>query len=130
MLVLGGSLVGLSAAVFLTWRRVPTVLVETHAGSHPHPRAIGYTPRTLEIYRTVGLTLPEVPPTMRLRRCKVESLAGKWFEESDWTPEKSGNARSTQHATTLSFTRHTGAAIAQDRLEPLLRDKHASSAPT
>jgi putative polyketide hydroxylase len=124
VLVVGGSLVGLSAAVFFAWRGVSTVLVETHAGSHLHPRAIGYTPRTLEIYRTVGLTLPEVPPTMRLRRCRVESLAGEWFEESDWTPEKkTRDAESTQHAATLSFTRHTGAAIAQDRLEPLLRDK-------
>jgi putative polyketide hydroxylase len=124
VLVVGGSLVGLSAAVFLAWRGVSTVLVETHAGSHLHPRAVGYTPRTLEIYRTVGLSLPEVPPTMRLRRSRVESLAGEWFEESDWTPEKkTRDAKSTQQALTLSFTRHTGAAIAQDRLEPLLRDK-------
>ena len=33
VLVVGGGLVGLSAAMFLAWRRVPTVLVERHAGS-------------------------------------------------------------------------------------------------
>ena len=55
VLVVGGSLVGLSAALFLAWRGVSTILVETHTGSHPHPRAIGYTPRTLELLREVGL---------------------------------------------------------------------------
>ena len=95
VLVVGGSLVGLSAAVFLGWRGVPTVLVETHTGSHPHPRAIGYTPRTMELFRTVGLgpLIPQAPRGFRLRRCKIESLAGKWFEESDWTPPKAGRAR-------------------------------------
>ena len=119
MLVVGGSLVGLSAAVFLGWRGVPSVLVERHQGSHLHPRAIGYTARTLELYRTVGLgqLIPEVPPDFRLRRCRVESLAGEWFDASHWTPE------TKQAAPTLEYSRHTGAALAQDRLEPLLRDK-------
>ena len=58
VLIVGGSLVGLSAAVFLAWRGVPTVLVERHAGSSPHPRAIGYTTRTLELFRAVGIELP------------------------------------------------------------------------
>jgi putative polyketide hydroxylase len=123
VLVVGGSLVGLSAAVFLAWRGVPTVLVETHTGSHLHPRAIGYTARTLELYRTVGLAIPEVPPTTRLRRCKIESLAGKWFESSDWTPEKTRGQPNLPGTAIIDFTRHTGAAIAQDRLEPILRGK-------
>src|SRR5580700_11709115 len=89
VLVVGGGLVGLSAAMFLAWRGVPTVLVERHAGSSPHPRAIGYTPRTMELYRAVGLgsRIPEAPPGFRLRRVRVESLAGEWFEEeAPWTP--------------------------------------------
>jgi putative polyketide hydroxylase len=122
VLVVGGSLVGLSAAVFLAWRDVPTVLVETHTSSHLHPRAIGYTARTLELYHTAGLDIPEVPPNTRLRRCRVESLTGEWFDESDWTPEKP-DAPKRQGAASVELTRHTGAAIAQDRLEPLLRDK-------
>lgn len=123
VLVVGGSLVGLSAALFLAWRGVPTVLVETHPGSHLHPRAIGYTARTLELYHTVGLAIPEVPPATRLRRCKIESLAGQWFESSDWTPEKKAEQQSPPGTAIIDFTRHTGAAIAQDRLEPILRDK-------
>jgi putative polyketide hydroxylase len=124
VLVVGGSLVGLSAAVFLGWRGVPTVVVETHTGSHPHPRAIGYTPRTMELFRTVGLgaLIPQAPRGFRLRRCKVESLAGRWFEESDWTPPKPGEPQK-QTAPAVEDSPCTGAAIAQDRLEPLLRDR-------
>ena len=120
VLVVGGSLVGLSAAVFLAWQGVDVVLVETHAGSHPHPRAVGYPPRTMELFRAVGLAsvIPEAPAGFRLLRCKVESLAGKWFEESDWTPPEKKQA-----APRMEYSPHTGAAIAQDRLEPILRDK-------
>lgn len=118
VLVVGGSLVGLSAAMFLAWHGVPTVLVERHPGSSPHPRAIGFTPRTLEIYRAVGLgaVIPQVPPGLRLRRIQVESLAGTWGAETPWTPE-------TRQTSKIEYSPCTGAAIAQDRLEPILRDK-------
>ena len=43
VLVVGGSLVGLSAGMFLGWNGVSTVVVEKHASSSEHPRAIGYT---------------------------------------------------------------------------------------
>ncbi|NOK07682.1 FAD-dependent monooxygenase [Corallococcus exercitus] len=118
VLVVGGSLVGLSAAVFLAWRGVPTVVVERHPGSHPHPRAIGFTPRTLELLRAVGLgaRIPQAPPGMRLRRVRAESLSGQWFEESAWTPED-------RNVPDLEFSPCRGAAMAQDRLEPILREQ-------
>ncbi|CCF41429.1 hypothetical protein CH063_11704, partial [Colletotrichum higginsianum] len=49
VIVIGGSLVGLASALFLSAHSVPVVLVERHTASSPHPRAIGYTPRTLEL---------------------------------------------------------------------------------
>lgn len=118
VLVVGGGLVGLSTAMFLAWRRVPTVLVERHPGSSLHPRAIGYTPRTLELYRAVGLGphIPQAPPSFRLRRARIESLAGKWFEEAPWTPE-------TRQRSDIEYSPCTGAAIAQDLLEPILRNR-------
>ncbi|QRK09305.1 FAD-dependent monooxygenase [Archangium violaceum] len=121
VLVVGGGLVGLSAAMFLSWRGVPTVLVERHPGSSPHPRAIGYTPRTMELFRAVGLgsRIPQVPADFRLRRGRVESLAGKWFEETPWTPE-------TRQAPRLEYSPCAGAALSQDRLEPILREKALS----
>ncbi|CAM4205267.1 FAD-dependent monooxygenase [Kibdelosporangium persicum] len=115
VLIVGGSLVGLSAAVFLAWRGVPTVVVEKHAGSSLHPRAIGYTTRTVELFRAAGIELPparhEGPP----RRARVESLAGHWHEEYPWTP---GN-----RAATAGHSPVRGTAIAQDRLEPILRER-------
>ncbi|MCP3102496.1 FAD-dependent monooxygenase [Myxococcus sp. K15C18031901] len=121
VLVVGGGLVGLSAALFLAWRGVPVVLVERHPGSSPHPRAIGYTPRTMELLRAVGLgdRVPQAPESFQLRRVRVESLAGAWFEESHWTPPKEVVAPRDDSPC-------RGAAVAQDRLEPILRDGAAA----
>ncbi|ADG11494.1 2,4-dichlorophenol 6-monooxygenase [Caulobacter segnis] len=116
VLVIGGSLVGLSTALFLAWRGVPTVLVEKHRASAAHPRAIGFTELTLEHFRTVGIAdqIPQVAPDLRLRRVTVESLGGAWGEETPWTP---GQAEPDKGAASPC----TGAAIAQDVLEPILR---------
>lgn len=117
VLIVGGSLVGLSAAVFLAWRGVPTVVVEKHAGSSAHPRAIGYTTRTLELFRAVGIDLPKSHDTGTPRRARVHSLAGAWHEEYPWTP--GGGAAKTEYSPV------TGTAVAQDRLEPILRERAA-----
>ncbi len=127
VLVVGGSLVGLSAAVFLAWRGVPTVLVERHTGSSPHPRAIGYTPRTMELYRAAGLgsRISSAPSGSRPERARVESLAGKWLEKTDWTPAGAMSAQPDAGAkpAQIEYSPCTGADIAQDRLEPVLRQK-------
>jgi putative polyketide hydroxylase len=120
VLVVGGSLVGLSSALFLAARGVPTVVVERHAGSSPHPRAIGYTPRTMELLRAVDVArhVPEAPANFRLLRARVESLAGAWFDQSAWTPAA---AEPQPPKPKLELSPCRGAAFAQDRLEPLLR---------
>ncbi|MXP40736.1 monooxygenase [Altererythrobacter soli] len=55
VVVVGGSLVGLSASVLLAHHQVPHVLVERHRGTAIHPRAASFHQRTLEIFRSVGL---------------------------------------------------------------------------
>lgn len=127
VLIVGGGLAGLSAALFLAWRGVSTILLERHAGSSPHPRAIGFTTRTLELFRAVGIAsrIPALPIGHgRPRRVAVESLAGKWAEEVAWTP---GKARSGQPGVSAEpkagYSPCTGAALAQDRLEPILREE-------
>ena len=55
VLIVGGSLVGLSAATFLAWHGVPTLSVERHHGTAIHPRAGHFHLRTLEVLRSVGL---------------------------------------------------------------------------
>jgi putative polyketide hydroxylase len=120
VLVVGGGLVGLSTAMFLAWQGVPTVLVEKHPSSSLHPRAIGYTPRTMELFRSAGIE-HRVPPhhTDTLpKRLTIESLEGKWGEETPWTHGQAGK-RPQQ----IEYSPVKGTALAQDRLEPILRER-------
>src|SRR5262245_42860429 len=55
VLIVGGSLVGLSTSLFLADRGVGTLLVERHRGTAIHPRAASFHQRTMEIFRAVGL---------------------------------------------------------------------------
>ncbi len=116
VLIVGGSLVGLSAALFLAWRGVPVTLVEKHSGSSPHPRAMGFTERTLEYFRAVGIgdQVPQWDPNAKLRRARIDSLSGEPLSETPWTP-----GRIQEEKGHLSPVR--GAGIPQDKLEPILR---------
>ncbi|WP_328389218.1 FAD-dependent monooxygenase [Nocardia sp. NBC_00416] len=117
VLIVGGSLVGLSAAVFLAWQGVPVVVVDKHDGSSLHPRAIGFTTRTVEHFRQTGIEVPASSQGMKPpRRARVESLTGARLEEYPWTPGNHGAygaEESPVHAV----------AITQDRLEPILRER-------
>ncbi|MGY2061608.1 FAD-dependent oxidoreductase [Nocardia gipuzkoensis] len=109
VLIVGGSLVGLSAAVFLSWQGVPVVVIDKHYGSSSHPRAIGFTTRTVEHFRQVGVEVPALPQDMKPpRRARVESLAGNWIEEYPWTP--GGGSYGAEYSPVRAI------AITQDRL--------------
>jgi 2-polyprenyl-6-methoxyphenol hydroxylase-like FAD-dependent oxidoreductase len=82
VLVVGGSLVGMSSAMLLGHYGVRSMVVEHHRGTAIHPRAAQITQRTMEIFRTVG-----VEQIVKRRSAEqfvqdgaimgVESLAGK-----------------------------------------------------
>ncbi|MFE3548367.1 FAD-dependent oxidoreductase [Streptomyces kronopolitis] len=55
VLIAGGSLVGLSASVFLGRLGVKHLLVERHAETSIHPRGRGNNIRTMELFRTAGV---------------------------------------------------------------------------
>jgi 2-polyprenyl-6-methoxyphenol hydroxylase-like FAD-dependent oxidoreductase len=55
ILIAGGSLVGMSAAMLLAHHGVPSLTVEHHRGTAIHPRAALISQRTMEVLRTVGL---------------------------------------------------------------------------
>ncbi|WP_369193380.1 FAD-dependent oxidoreductase [Streptomyces djakartensis] len=55
VLIVGGSLVGLSASLFLGRLGVPHLLVERHAGTSIHPRGRGNNVRTMELFRVAGV---------------------------------------------------------------------------
>ncbi|MBB5913834.1 2-polyprenyl-6-methoxyphenol hydroxylase-like FAD-dependent oxidoreductase [Nocardia transvalensis] len=58
VLVVGGGLVGLSAALFLEYHDIPYVLVERRAGASVLPRSRGMHVRTAELYRQIGIEEP------------------------------------------------------------------------
>ncbi|MFJ3581978.1 FAD-dependent oxidoreductase [Streptomyces sp. NPDC090127] len=55
VLIVGGSLVGLSTSLFLGRLGVPHTLVERHSGTSLHPRGRGNNVRTMELFRGAGL---------------------------------------------------------------------------
>lgn len=55
VLVVGGGIVGLTAALALAHQGVDTVLAERHPGTSVHPRARGVNGRAMEIYRGLGI---------------------------------------------------------------------------
>lgn len=82
VLVVGGSLVGLSASVLLAKYAMPHLVVEAHAGTAIHPRAASFHQRTMEIFRSVGLQQDVEEAAAREFKqdgaiIAVESLGGK-----------------------------------------------------
>ncbi|MFJ6562773.1 FAD-dependent oxidoreductase [Streptomyces sp. NPDC091412] len=55
VLIVGGSLVGLSTSLFLGRHGVPHMLVERHSGTSIHPRGRGNNVRTMELFRVAGV---------------------------------------------------------------------------
>jgi putative polyketide hydroxylase len=120
ILIVGGGLVGLSTAVFLAWHEVPCLLVERHADLLIHPRARGFTPRTVELYRQVGLE-----PDIRA----AGYASGEQFE---WVAVRAGTLASEEYIPAEEQNSGGGfgnaspspfAPIDQDKLEILLRAK-------
>src|ERR671921_303980 len=82
VLIVGGSLVGLTTAMLLGHHGVPSLSVERHAGTAIHPRAGHFQLRTLEILRQVGLEHAAREASLRTYHPRgginsVESLAGR-----------------------------------------------------
>ncbi|MFD8611356.1 FAD-dependent oxidoreductase [Streptomyces sp. NPDC059631] len=55
VLIVGGSLVGLSTSLFLGRLGLPHLLVERHSGTSHHPRGRGNNVRTMELLRAAGV---------------------------------------------------------------------------
>ena len=125
VLIVGGSLVGLSTAVFLgaqSKHPIHPIVIERHHSHSLHPRAIDYTPRTMEMFCVAGIA-DKVPAAKvvfkEVRRAKVESLAGERYEESSWTPEDVRQKKKSGRLADFSPTK--GSGIAQDVSELILR---------
>ena len=120
VLIVGGSLVGLSAALFLRQHGVDVLAVERHAGTAINARAGHFHLRTVEILRSAGLedavrrkSEEQYPPDGGINN--VESLAGR--EIANYFPNL--NAGVEEFSPTIRLF------INQDALEPILRVRAA-----
>lgn len=96
VLIVGGSLVGLSAALWLRIHGVSCVVVERHLSTAIHPRAGHFQLRTVEILRSAGLE--EIVRRRGEERYhpngginNIESLAGR--EIASYFPSLNAGAR-------------------------------------
>jgi 2-polyprenyl-6-methoxyphenol hydroxylase-like FAD-dependent oxidoreductase len=85
VLVVGGSLVGLSAALFLADQGVSPLVLERHPGTAIHPRAALFFQHTVELWRGVGLEGEIVTASAKEFEqngaiMSVETLGGKEIE--------------------------------------------------
>jgi 2-polyprenyl-6-methoxyphenol hydroxylase-like FAD-dependent oxidoreductase len=118
VLIVGGSLVGLSAALFLNWHGVSTLNVERHGSTAIHPRAGHFHLRTLELFRQVGLEQAIVQASQeQFGRGgginAVESLAGK--EIAQYIADLNAGVE--------TFSPSKRLFLSQQRLEPLIRSR-------
>src|SRR5919197_997531 len=118
VLIVGGSLVGLTTAMLLAHHGVPSLSVERHAGTAIHPRAGHFQLRTMEVFRQLGLedrvrakSLEMYSPTGGI--VAVESLAGR--ELATYVEELNEGVE--------GFSPTRRGFINQDVLEPLLRER-------
>ncbi len=118
VLIVGGSLVGLSTALFLRLHGVSCLGVERHTSTAIHPRAGHFQLRTVEILRSAGLEEAvrrrgeeQYDPNGGINN--VESLAGR--EIASYFPNL--NAGVEEFSPTVRLF------INQDALEPILRGR-------
>jgi 2-polyprenyl-6-methoxyphenol hydroxylase-like FAD-dependent oxidoreductase len=116
--IVGGSLVGLSAALFLRGHGIEVLAVERHAGTAVNARAGHFHLRTVEILRSAGLedtvrrtSEEQYPPDGGINN--VESLAGR--EIANYFPNL--NAGVEEFSPTVRLF------INQDALEPILHTR-------
>ena len=116
VLIVGGSLVGLSTALLLRMHGVSCLAVERHTSTAIHPRAGHFQLRTLEILRSAGLEdsvrrKSEEKYLVNGGINNVESLAGR--EIASYFPNL--NAGVEEFSPTVRLF------VDQDALEPILR---------
>ncbi|WP_460070866.1 FAD-dependent oxidoreductase [Streptomyces sp. YKOK-I1] len=122
VLIVGGSLVGLSTSLFLGRLGVRHTLVERHAGTSVHPRGRGNNVRTMELFRVAGAEpgIHEAAATLAenhgiLQTPTLVGDAGEWlFKDID---PGGGLAR---------FSPSGWCLCSQNDLEPVLLDQAAA----
>jgi len=114
VIIVGGSLNGLTMALLLAHHGVRCVLVERHAATTIQYKFAGISPRSMEIYRSLGIQ-KEIrahrtgdQKSGEIARAKNLSAPDVQFQGKPW-------------ADTAGLSAATAETCDQDRLEPILR---------
>ncbi|MEU4196956.1 FAD-dependent oxidoreductase [Kribbella sp. NPDC026611] len=118
VLVVGGGVVGLTAALFLAKHGVPCVLVERHPDLLIHPRARGLTPRTMEIYRQAGLEPAILGSAFAGPGFAYTPVQGQTLNDAEYTTPDEPHEDDGASSSPCGF-----GPIDQDVLEILVRDR-------
>jgi 2-polyprenyl-6-methoxyphenol hydroxylase-like FAD-dependent oxidoreductase len=120
VLIVGGSLVGLTTSLLLSTYGIPNIVVEKHRGTAIHPRAASFHQGTMEVFRHAGIQdVVEEAAALEFEQngaiVAVESLCGKELQYF----YKSWNEGVEDLSATMRLF------ITQVGLEPVLRDAAA-----
>jgi 2-polyprenyl-6-methoxyphenol hydroxylase-like FAD-dependent oxidoreductase len=125
--IIGGGLVGLSAALCLADQNIPYLLIERHAGTSIHPRANGMNVRTMEIFRELGIE-KEIRAAGKVLEKSNGAIEVKVLAETDLNGLKriapNGHELKEfigEQVKNISPTK--GCACSQDQSEPVLLKK-------
>jgi 2-polyprenyl-6-methoxyphenol hydroxylase-like FAD-dependent oxidoreductase len=125
VLVVGGGLVGLTAALVLRHHGVLVLLAEKHASTSPQPKARRFHMRSMEIFRELGLART-VRDAARDLAGHDRMAAGRTLAESGHLPlwheaRSAGPAADAPAGVPPEASPEPPCLIAQDLLEPVLR---------
>jgi 2-polyprenyl-6-methoxyphenol hydroxylase-like FAD-dependent oxidoreductase len=115
VLIVGGGLTGLSAALLLRHHGLSVTLVEKHTATSPQPKARRFHMRTMEIFRELGLA-DLVREAARDLAGHDHFAAGRTLAESVQQPLHIPGGHAIDE-----LSPESSCLIAQDMLEPLLR---------
>jgi 2-polyprenyl-6-methoxyphenol hydroxylase-like FAD-dependent oxidoreductase len=118
VLIIGGSLVGLSTAMLLGLHGIPALAVERHASTAIHPRAGHFQLRTVEILRAAG-----VEERVRQRSEEQYLLNGGINNVESLAGREIASYFSNLNAGVEEFSPTIRLFVDQDALEPILRER-------
>ncbi|SDZ80998.1 2-polyprenyl-6-methoxyphenol hydroxylase [Thalassobacillus cyri] len=115
VLIIGGGLSGLSAALFLAHRNIDCIVIERHETTSIQYKFSGISARSMELYRNVGIE--DEIREQRPRQASNNVVMAKNLADENFKIMK------IEQNDTTSFSPTRPADCEQDRLEPILKEK-------
>jgi putative polyketide hydroxylase len=130
--IVGAGIVGLTAALSAARAGLSVVVIESHRGTHDHPRARGVNGRAMEIFRQLGiadqLRDAAAPLALSVGMFAGSSLADVIGPQPRRAPgEKPELTAVTDPEVTDSMGPEPGSRVTLDRAEPIILDAARTS---